>query len=108
MNHFDRYVYQYLVVATGVILAGGAIFYHIVEKLSWVNAYYFCVVTLSTVGYGDIVPKTDAGKIFTTFYIMIGVGVIATFFTTTVRRRGAKVSARRQSRTGGTDQKASK
>jgi len=71
------------------------VFYHIVEKLSWLNAYYFSVVTLSTVGYGDIVPHTDAGKIFTTFYIFVGVGIITTFITTTMRRRADKFSERR-------------
>lgn len=60
-------------------LGGGVIFYHFTEGLSWVDAFYFCTVTLATVGYGDITPKTDAGKIFTSFYILGGVGIIATF-----------------------------
>lgn len=64
-----------LVVVT--VLMVGAVFYHFVEKLNWIDTFYFCVVTLTTVGYGDIVPKTNLGKIFTTFYILIGVGIIA-------------------------------
>jgi voltage-gated potassium channel len=98
MDHLDRYIYRYLVGVTVALIAGGTVFYHAVEKFSWLNAYYFCVVTLTTVGYGDIVPKTALGKIFTTFYIMLGVGVITTFFGVTVRRRGEKVRARSHNR----------
>lgn len=69
-----------------LVLTGGAIFYHLVEKLSWLNAVYFCVITLTTVGYGDITPKTDAGKIFTIFYVLTGIGIIATLANLLVKR----------------------
>ncbi len=66
--------------AVAIVLLGiGTVFYHIVEKLAWLDSVYFCVVTLATVGYGDIVPKTNPGKAFTIFYILAGVGIIATF-----------------------------
>lgn len=61
------------------VLVLGAVFYHEVEHLSWLNAIYFCTITLTTVGYGDIVPHTDPGKIFTIFYVLTGIGIIATF-----------------------------
>ena len=78
-----------------VLVAGGAIFYHIVEKLSWLNAVYFCVITLATVGYGDIVPHTDAGKVFTIFYVLTGVGIIATFANLLLRRAVARHERKR-------------
>jgi len=84
-----RSVLRQFRIAAGVsliVVAGGMVFYHITENFSWVNAIYFCVITLTTVGYGDIVPKTDAGKIFTVFYVLIGVGIIATFINLTVKR----------------------
>lgn len=65
-------------VLIGVFLAYvtiGAVFYHLVEKWSWLDSIYFTVITLATVGYGDFTPKTDPGKIFTIFYIFIGIGL---------------------------------
>lgn len=56
-------------------IALGTIFYHLVEKWRWLDSLYFTVITLSTVGYGDFAPKTDAGKIFTIFYVFIGIGI---------------------------------
>jgi hypothetical protein len=47
-----------------------------------------------TVGYGDITPKTTFGKIFTTFYVFVGVGIITTFITYNLRRRAEKISKR--------------
>lgn len=83
---------SYRIVAAFALIAlsGGAVFYHLVEKLSWLNAFYFCTVTLTTVGYGDIVPRTNAGKIFTTFYIIIGVGILATFASLFIRHAVAR------------------
>lgn len=86
----ERHIYRVLVGFTILILATGTVVYHIVEKFSWLNAYYFSVTTLATVGYGDLTPHTAFGKIFTTFYILAGVGIITTFITFTTRRRGQK------------------
>ncbi len=61
------------------VLCGGATFFHFVEHFKWLDSFYFCTITLTTVGYGDIVPKTDAGKLFDMFYVLVGIGIIATF-----------------------------
>ncbi len=71
-------------VALGLI-GGGAVFYRATEGFSWVDSFYFTVVTLTTVGYGDLHPETTAGKVFTTFYLLIGVGVLVAFLTLTAR-----------------------
>lgn len=82
----EKYKYRVISGAAIFTLLFGTVFYHIVEKLNWVDAWYFSVITLATVGYGDITPKTDLGKLFTTLYVLIGVGIIVAFTSTLVRR----------------------
>ncbi len=72
-------LYRLLLLATIGVLAFGTVFYHYMEGWAWVDAYYFCVATLTTIGYGDFIPQTNFAKIFTTFYIFVGVGIIAAF-----------------------------
>ena len=43
------------------------------ESWSAIDAFYFAVVTMSTVGYGDYSPSTDGSRLFTIFYLFIGV-----------------------------------
>ena len=61
-----------------VTLASGTLFYHSIEGWSWIDSAYFSVVTMSTVGYGDLSPKTDAGKIFTMVFIFVDIGLFVT------------------------------
>lgn len=60
-----------------VIVVSGTVFFHAVEGWSWLDSYFFTVVTLSTVGYGSLVPATAIGKIGTTVFIFLGLGVFA-------------------------------
>lgn len=57
----------------------GTLIYHYLEGWEWLDALYFCVVTLATVGYGDFTPTTPITKIFTIFYIMNGIGILLFF-----------------------------
>ena len=71
--------YRKLLAGTSVIIAVGTVFYHYIEGWSWIDAAYFSVITLTTIGYGDFSPTTDLGKLFTIGYIVVGVGVILGF-----------------------------
>jgi hypothetical protein len=62
-SNFDKAAYKYLLSLTIFMVLLGIIVYHLVEKFSWVDAYYFSVITLATVGYGDLTPHTAFGKI---------------------------------------------
>jgi hypothetical protein len=53
----------------------GLFFYHFVEEWSYLDAVYFLTATFTTIGYGDITPKTDAGKIFTILIAWVGISL---------------------------------
>ena len=63
-----------------VLLIGSATwFYHDVEQWSILDSLYFSVVTITTVGYGDLSPHTSIAKIFTMCYLFLGIGVLLSF-----------------------------
>lgn len=97
-NALDKYVYRYLFGAAVTIIVIAVIFYHLVEHLSWLNSYYFSIITVTTVGYGDITPHTAAGKVFTTFYVLFGIGIITTFLSLRMQRRSEKFAQRHEAK----------
>lgn len=44
--------------------------------LTWVDAFYFATVTSTSVGYGDIIPSTDGGRIFMVVYMLVSTVVV--------------------------------
>jgi len=63
------------------VLAIGTLGFMILEGLSFIDALYFTIVTISTVGYGDISPTNTASKIFSIFLIFIGIGTFLAIIT---------------------------
>ena len=74
-----------LFVLVVVTLAAGTLFYWQIEGWSPLDAFYFCAITLTTVGYGDLSPETAAGKLFTVFYLFTGIGLIVAFLNAVAR-----------------------
>ena len=70
-----------LIILPVAVLLIGTIGFMLLEKLSFLDALYFTIVTISTVGYGDISPTTDASKGFSIFLIIIGIGTFLTIIT---------------------------
>ena len=56
-----------------ILYVVGSIVYHSVEGWTWLESVYFMTVTFTTVGYGDIVPKTTYGRLFTIIIIWAGI-----------------------------------
>jgi voltage-gated potassium channel len=63
-------------------LLSGTIFYTLEEGWSIVDAFYFSVTTLTTVGLGDLSPTTTLGKLFTVIYIFAGLSLVLGFIDT--------------------------
>ena len=73
------------------VLVIGTTGFMIFEKLPFIDALYFTIVTISTVGYGDIHPTSIQSKLFGIFLIVIGIGTfltIVTSFTQLLVQRG--------------------
>ena len=73
--------FKALFVIVSILLIVGTVFYSQIEGWGVFDSFYFCIVTLATVGYGDLTPKTIPGKIFTIVYILLGVGTLLSFVT---------------------------
>ncbi len=63
----------------GILLVAGTVFYRNAEGWGWLDSLYFCVISLATVGYGDLHPTTGLSKIFTMAYVLSGVGLLLGF-----------------------------
>ena len=70
-----------LLGAIGVLaflMFAGTIAYHYLEKWTFIQSLYFTVATMTTVGYGDLAPTTDVSRLFTVFFMIIGVATSLT------------------------------
>jgi voltage-gated potassium channel len=75
-----------LPLVAGLLVLSGTLFYWRFEDWSLLDAFYFCIVTLTTVGFGDLSPTTDATKIFTIVYILTGFGVLVALLTSVAQQ----------------------
>ena len=84
------------------LVVTGTIFYWRFEDWTIIEALYFSVVTLTTVGYGDLHPTTAGTEIFTIFYILTGIGVFVALLASVARhyieQKAEKPSARERLR----------
>ena len=96
-------VFIYFIVVVSILL--GALMYVIEGKengfTSIPRSIYWCIVTLTTVGYGDIAPQTTIGQMIASFIMIMGYGIIAvpTGIVTaefTSLKRNKSVDARRR------------
>lgn len=79
-----------LFITLVITLLIGTLFYRRAEGWSLFDSLYFSVITLSTVGYGDLAPTKIGSKIFTIMYIFMGIGILLGFvekMTRTWRRK---------------------
>jgi voltage-gated potassium channel Kch len=91
-----------LPVVAGVLLLTGTIFYWRFEDWSIIQSLYFCVVTLTTVGFGDFSPTSDGTQLFTIFYILTGLGILVALLASVaehyIEQKSERTSARERLR----------
>ncbi len=61
--------------------------YRYLEGWDWLDSFYFVVITLTTIGYGDLTPTRDISKLITIFYGLNGVILLLTMFDVVRRVR---------------------
>ncbi len=64
-------------VSIGIVMLVGGVGYRWIEGWSWSDCFYMTVITVSTVGFGEIHELSGAGRILTILLIFIGVGLMA-------------------------------
>ena len=64
------------------LTGAGTLGYVYIEGFSWSDAFYMTVITLSTVGFGEVQPLGPAGRLFTSGLIIVGVGTALYLLTT--------------------------
>lgn len=72
----------YALYASICIIFVGSGFFSIVEDISYEDSIWWSIVTMTTVGYGDIVPKTDWGKAIASVTMLFGIGFIGILTST--------------------------
>lgn len=79
MGSLQRLLYP-LVFVAGIILSG-TLGYVLIEGWPWFDSLYMTVITLATIGYGEVKPLTPGGRWFTIVLIFVGVAVFGFLIT---------------------------
>lgn len=67
---------KFLAAALVALVAVGTAGFHFIEGWSWFDGFYMVVITMTTIGYGEVHPLSHAGKIFNIGFIIAGVALV--------------------------------
>ena len=76
-----------ILIVAAWLLVGGTVIFVLIEGFSPIDSFYFCFITLATIGYGDLSPSTDIGKIVTVIYSIAGLGIMAALISSIATQR---------------------
>lgn len=91
---WSKHAFRYIGALAVALLALGTVVYHIIEDWSWVDSFYFSSVALTTVGFGDLSPSSDVSKLFTVFYLFIGIALIGGVLSAFLKLHATKAAKR--------------
>jgi len=74
-----------VLVAVLAVIVLGTIVFHVLEGWSILDSLYVTAQTVTTVGFGDLTPRTPFGRAFAAIFMMVSVGVVLYALTTTVQ-----------------------
>lgn len=83
----ERKIYRHILITTALYLALltlGSTGYFLLEGWHWTDSLYMTVITVSTVGFGEIRPLSPVGRVFTGIMIIMGVTITAYTLSTVV------------------------
>lgn len=68
--------FNYLLILTTLVIVISAVLISLIEEMSFGDALWWCFVTFTTVGYGDVLLKTSLGRIVAVILMIVGIGFI--------------------------------
>jgi voltage-gated potassium channel len=71
--------FRALLTSICILIVVSTIFYSLYESWDLVDSFYFSVMTLTTIGYGDLAPTSDLSKLFTVAFALSGIGLLVAF-----------------------------
>jgi voltage-gated potassium channel len=81
----SRFRVLYAALAVAVAIVVGTVTFSLIEGWPLLDSLYVAAQTVTTVGYGDVVPRTQNGRLFATIFMVGGVGVVLYALTATVQ-----------------------
>lgn len=75
INFFRTKIYTAISLLV-VLLFIGIVGFKVLSNYSWVDALYMTVITITTVGFGEVQPLDDTAKVFTVFLILTSVVIV--------------------------------
>jgi len=79
---FNTNGFIYLIITTVILILIGAEIYSVAESVNYMNSLWWAIATTTTVGYGDISPHTEVGRLIAVVLMILGIGLIGSVTST--------------------------
>jgi len=76
---------MYALVALAALIVVGTLGFYLLEPLTLLDSLYLTVMTVATVGYGDVHPASPRGRLFATVFMLVSVGTVGFLLSTAIQ-----------------------